>query len=260
MDSKSGELYGAVEMNQTLEKVSVSYSPSGTYLLVGSVGHPLRVWETESNECFSIRDSLDRTIYGLPAIHPDGKSFLTVSEDDGTKIWHEEDSGLVASLVGDKSWGDIRRAKYSPDGEFIVTTAFEAVALVRDSKTGKPVCILEGHADAVLSAEYSLDCSKIITASFDRTARVWNSQTGQCIDVLKGHPYAVISASYRCDGEQIITISSNLLIVWNAKTGKRIGVVPQYPGVNIVDCSFKGTVFPDEKFKAVIQQYGGTVV
>ncbi len=73
--------------------------------------------------------------------------------------------------------GFVWSAKFSPDGQRIVTASADKTARVWDTRTGSPVTSPLKHEDAVSSAEFSPDGRRIVTASYDKTVQVWDAQT-----------------------------------------------------------------------------------
>jgi WD40 repeat protein len=75
-------------------------------------------------------------------------------------------------------------------------------------RDGKPLAILEGHAEFVQRAVFAPDGGRIVTASQDHTARLWD-RDGKPLAVLNGHTSQVRSAAFTPDGGRILTASSD---------------------------------------------------
>jgi hypothetical protein len=99
----------------------------------------------------------------------------------------------------------VESARFSPDGQRLVTTSFDNTARVWDT-SGKLITELKGHQGYVRSASFSPDGQRIVTASFEKTARVWDT-SGKLITELKGHQGYVRSASFSPDGQRLVTVS-----------------------------------------------------
>ncbi|WP_437897864.1 nSTAND1 domain-containing NTPase [Sorangium sp. So ce124] len=111
----------------------------------------------------------------------------------------------------------VTNARYSPDGERIVTACSDGAARVWNADgTGEPI-VLYGHDDRVTSATFSPDGKRVVTASYDRTARVWNADGTGTPVVLRGHGDRVDSAAFSPDGKRVVTASHDgTARVWNA--------------------------------------------
>jgi WD40 repeat protein len=64
-------------------------------------------------------------------------------------------------------------ARFSPDGDFVVTANVDPTVRVWDALDGTLVDELRGHRDEVNSVAFSADSKSIITASDDQTVRSW---------------------------------------------------------------------------------------
>ena len=100
-------------------------------------------------------------------------------------------------------------ATFSPDGKRIVTASGDNTARIWDASDGKPIAVLGGHSDSVLSAAFNSQGDRIVTASADETVRVWGAEAITTIAVLKGHSGPVWSAVFSPDGERILTASDD---------------------------------------------------
>lgn len=67
--------------------------------------------------------------------------------------------------------------------------------------TGKPLCALIGHANAVSYVKF-LDSKTIVSASTDNTLKVWDLSKTSCISTLRGHT-----------NEKVLISISNLFIL-----------------------------------------------
>jgi serine/threonine protein kinase len=82
---------------------------------------------------------------------------------------------------------ELRDARYSRDGRWIVTASLDGVARIWDCETGKLFRSLKGHHNAIITAEYSPDGQQIVTASWDNSAGVWDCHQGKLLRKLQGH-------------------------------------------------------------------------
>ncbi|MGB0080838.1 MAG: TIR domain-containing protein [Terracidiphilus sp.] len=119
--------------------------------------------------------------------------------------------------------GEVRSAKFSPDGTRIVTASFDHTARVWDARSGQLLLTLTGHSDEVWDAAFSPDGKHIVTASSDKSAIVWDAATGEKSAILKGHKDVVETAAFSPDGSRIVTASDDTTAcIWDAETGQVI--------------------------------------
>ncbi len=87
----------------------------------------------------------------------------------------------LAILKGHQNY--VYSAKFSPDGQRIVTASFDSTVRVWDL-SGQLLAELQGHQNYVRSANFSPDGQRIVTASDDNTAIVWNVESVGNLDLL----------------------------------------------------------------------------
>jgi WD40 repeat protein len=120
----------------------------------------------------------------------------------------------------------VESAVFSPDGQRVVSSSYDATVRVWDAQQGDQLAMLLGHTEAVVSASFSPDGQQIVSGSGDKTVRVWNAQTGDQLAVLEGHSSWVSSASFSPDGQQIVSGSWDKTVrVWNVQTGDQLAVL-----------------------------------
>ncbi len=110
---------------------------------------------------------------------------------------------------------------FSPDGARLAigSSAKPHYVSLWDTRDGRRLGGLEGHADSVLSVRFSRDGSHLLTGSYDSTARLWNLRDGSA-RTFRGHDWWVWSAEFSPDEKRIVTASQDgSAIVWDAATG-----------------------------------------
>jgi len=85
----------------------------------------------------------------------------------------------------------VRSARFSSDGQRVVTASDDKTARVWDSRTGEPIAQPLKHDGPVRSAEFSEDGERILSVSSD-TALVWDARTGQLLTQPMKHD-AIVS-------------------------------------------------------------------
>ena len=75
----------------------------------------------------------------------------------------------------------VRNAKFTPDGNKIVTCSLDKTARVWDGHTAKPLTPPLKHRDIVWTLAISPDGKTFATACYDKTARLWSLVDGSPI-------------------------------------------------------------------------------
>ncbi|GJH18427.1 TIR domain-containing protein [Caballeronia novacaledonica] len=138
-------------------------------------------------------------------------------------------SKLRALFIGHT--GGVLSARFSADGNRVVTASSDGTARVWDADTGKPVGAPMKHGDVVKSSSFSADGKRVVTASEDKTARVWDAGTGKPVGEPMKHGDVVNSSSFSADGKRVVTASEDKTArVWDAGTGKPLGEPVKHDG------------------------------
>ncbi|RKH85049.1 hypothetical protein D7Y21_23650 [Corallococcus sp. AB045] len=192
---------------------SAAFSPDGQQVVMVFANGSARVLRADgTGPPVVMRGDLLNPI-GSAEFSPDGQSVLTTLRFGGVpQVWKADGSGTPRVLGSDEA----RSARFSRDGQWVVTASDQTPKVLRTDGTGTPVALL-GHERSVLSAEFSLDGQWVVTASEDETARVWKADGTGTPVVLKGHGGHVYSASFSPDGLWVVTASKDKTArVWRA--------------------------------------------
>lgn len=104
--------------------------------------------------------------------------------------------------------GPVNQARFSPDGQWVLTAAQDGMARLWDLANDQPVGVPLRHAAPVGDAEFSRDGRYVVTMCEDRTARVWEAASGKVVSPPLVHPLPLCRAWFSRDGRHVFTASS----------------------------------------------------
>ncbi|KAF8878890.1 WD40-repeat-containing domain protein [Gymnopilus junonius] len=118
--------------------------------------------------------------------------------------------------------GGVTSVAFSPDGQYIVSGAWDNTVRLWDAKTGEAGQIFRGHTDMVFSVAFSPDGNWVVSGSDDAKVRIWDVKTGKADGkILKGHTNGVISVGVSPDSNWVVSSSSDETVrLWNLENGE----------------------------------------
>ena len=199
---------------------SLSFSPDGRFLLVGTEGEGLPLLDVAE-------PTMPRTIGevsqpGSPSateFSPDGRFLVTAGAGRAMRLWDATRlAGIsVAQAVplidipSDGSTYTWRQLAFSPDGTTLIagTTGREVLRWAVDATGGlTSLPALTGFTSYVNDVAFSRDGELIAAASSDNSTKVWNAASGTLHLTLPG-PIAVGSLAFSPDRSSIVTASGD---------------------------------------------------
>jgi len=220
---------------------SAEFSPEGWRVVTASDDSTAQLWDVCFGQPLTLSFKHNARLT-TAEFSPDGHRVVTASEDGVARVW-DVPTGRALTLPaahgmeGGALIPPIRRgtlvttARFSPDGQRVLTGSDTGIARIWDAHTGQPLTEPLQHTGAICDARFSSNGALVATASEDSTARVWNAATGQPVtEPLRHGDAAVRSVEFSPDRRWLVSASwDGTARIWNIRTGQ-LRVKPLKPG------------------------------
>lgn len=166
------------------------------------------------------------------AVTPDGKTLVSVGNDNAIRLWDAATGKALAKLDGHTGW--VGSVVVTPDGAKAVTAGGDNVIRVWDLKSGKEVARLEGHAVAVRGLALTADGKTLVSGGSDKTCRAWDLSTGKELKRYGTGKESVESVAVTPDGAHVLAGSDQgTVTVYDAKTGAVVSKFDKHNGTMV---------------------------
>jgi WD40 repeat protein len=194
----------------------LQFTADGAYMVSGSYGGLLQVWDWRSGELVHELDHGSSRINQV-ACSPDGDTIAAASEGGTAGIWSTASWKLVTRLEHSRP---VEGVAFSPDGALLVTACDDSKARVWRAGGVEPIDELDGEGLA-LTAQFSPDGQLIVVGYSTGSASVWSAVTYDRLAVLEGHTDWIRYAVFSPDSSQILTVSDDgRAIVWRPRVDR----------------------------------------
>jgi WD40 repeat protein/tRNA A-37 threonylcarbamoyl transferase component Bud32 len=172
------------------------------------------------------------------ALSPDGKTVVTVSEDNTARFW-EASTGkpLCESLRHDEA---VSMVDFTPDGKTVLT-ASGRVARLWETATGRLIGQPCQHEKVIHLVAISPDGKKVVTAG-DNAAQLCEAASAKPIGGLLQHQDRIEALAFSPDSQTVLTGGGDggdgTARRWDATTGKELGAPLRHPNGRVSGVTF----------------------
>jgi len=164
------------------------------------------IWSTESGRCLLQYQGHKGSVNSM-RFHPSKDLVMTASGDSTCHLWQAAISPeqMYSNPKGLSSEDEVELSEKEDNLGDEDTMPFGSGAATLRT----PICELNGHSNAVVSADWFLGGDQAITASWDRTANIWDVNTGELLHSLVGHDQELTHASAHPVQRLVVTSSKD---------------------------------------------------
>jgi WD40 repeat protein len=207
---------------------SLTFSPSGTELITGSVGRAMLAWDVEAwhEQARFMGHSGPITGLYLLAGGADAPIF-SVAADRSVRSWSLATATVRGTrFSGHESW--VTALVLTPDGKKLISGSWDGTVRVWDVETGKADPILESHKSKIYSVAVSRDGKRAASGGGNGEVYLWDLESNSELAHLEGHDEEteINGIAYTPDGKRVVTASADGEIrIWEVPSGKDLGKI-----------------------------------
>ncbi len=246
-DATTGSLKNTITEQGIMGVYSVAFSPVGSFIAVGG-NRIMRLWDIQTKKHVNSFKGHSRDISSI-AFSPDGNTVATVGdESDNTIMLWDLQAAKHRKTIKDHTL-DVTCLTFSPDGKTIASGSQSGDGYLWNAQTAELTATLKTpnayynkgtlriyhkgkYYNDIHFIRYTSNGGTIITGNQDGSVRLWEVRKRLLQTHTRKPKFSVFlntiyisSMAYSPDGNIIATIRTDKkeLVLWNAKTGHRIG-------------------------------------
>ncbi len=205
----------------------IAFSPDGRSLISVSDDRSIKIWERDfGGNDFTLRQTISGCrstevcdghqdeVKGV-AITPDGKMFVTVSDDKTVKVWNFEDGTLAHTLIGHTDEVEDVAIDTHLRGTHLIATVSRDKTVRLWNTEGTAIRTLPGHTSRIYDVVFKPGEAAIASGSRDRSIKLWRLNN-EIVTPFYGHTSRVYAVTFS-PNDQIIASGGrdHTVRLWN---------------------------------------------
>lgn len=209
----TGKLVRAIKWDGV---TTIAFSPDGKTLAAGTNHWTIGLWDAATGK--EVLPPKGHAL-GIQAVafSPDGKTLASGSTDMTVRLWEASTGKEIRALEGHT--GAICSVAFSPDGKTLASASEDMTVRLWDTATGQVIRTLRGPKGAIVSVAFSPDGKTLVLGSSDGTVRLLDAASAKELLSLQGQD-SIHAVAFSADGKTLAAGSGNMLLLWQAATGK----------------------------------------
>lgn len=207
----------------------VLFSPDGNRILGLGTSNFFKLWATSGKDI--VQQRLHQGLINHLALSLDGKTLLTVGEDQKAILWNTQTGERIRRLSGH---GDpINFGAFHNNDKEILTVSEDKTARLWNTSSGKSIQVFE-HGNLLSTGLLLMNGKKVATVDQDGYIKIWSKASGELLSTIKLHDSSIKGLLPYAKGTRIASIAEEpQLKIWNCSkqfslvTSVELGEVPK---------------------------------
>lgn len=176
---------------------SLSFHPSGDWVLVGTEENFCRLYDTQSFSAYTSPDFVNFHSGQINAVrfHPvRGSTYATAGADGTVKLWDGVNNQCIRTLTMAHSGAEVSSVEYSPSGKYLLTCGLDSTAKLWDLATDRCLMTYTGvkHQHSHFSAQFEHSGEFVLCGDEASTGlAVFDTRTSEMVRRLDFHAKAI---------------------------------------------------------------------
>lgn len=130
---------------------SISFHPSGDFLLVGTQHPTLRLYDINTFQCFVSCNPLDQHTDTISSVNynPTANSYVTCSKDGSVKLWDGVSNRCVSTFEKAHDGAEVCSAIFSKNSKYILSSGKDSVVKLWEISTGRTLVKYTGTQNSL---------------------------------------------------------------------------------------------------------------
>jgi cleavage stimulation factor subunit 1 len=176
---------------------SISFHPSGDYLLAGTDHESIRLYDIKTFQAFVTPDvpSNHNGRISVVRYSPMGNIFASGSDDGTIKLWDGVSSRCIHTFQTAHNGADIYSLQWSKNGKYLLSTGRDSVPKLWDVTMNKVVRKYEGVNQSQYKTQCVFDYSEDYILSTDENGNAvvcWDTKTSKLLQRWSGHANVIV--------------------------------------------------------------------
>lgn len=155
---------------------SVSFTPNDLYLVTGSLGKKLTMWEIDTGEEYRTFTGHTDVVSEIRFL-PDGKSMISSSWDHSLKCWDYRNGFTEKKFAGHE--GPVNDFDITPDGKKMISASTDRSLILWDVDKAEMIRKFVGHTAPVTAVRFSRNGRHAISEGLDGVIKIWDLESGE---------------------------------------------------------------------------------
>ncbi|KAJ7387324.1 Positively regulates the of the minus-end directed microtubule motor protein dynein [Desmophyllum pertusum] len=215
---------------------SVTFLPSGDYLVSSSRDKTIKMWELATGFCVKTFQGHREWVRRV-RVSNDGSLIASCSNDQTIRVWVVSTKECKCDLrdhehvVEDVAWAPESANPYIAEaagiesakrggspGPYLVSASRDKSIRMWDAGTGMCLMTLVGHDNWVRGVMFHPGGKYLISCSDDKTLRIWDYKNKRCAKTLAAHEHFATTLDFHKSAPFVLTGSVDMTIkVWECR-------------------------------------------